>query len=183
MQKLHEEWHELGPVAREMREEIWNRFKDASTVINKKHQGYFDEIRKQEDDNYTAKETLCEKIEALDLAAINSYKAWDEATKAVLDWQEEWRTIGFAPRKLNQKVFERYRTACDAFFAAKGEFYKESKSILAQNLEQKKALCEKAEALKDSTEWKETADKLIQLQKDWKKIGPVNKKVSDEVWT
>lgn len=182
LQKLHEEWHELGPVARELREEIWNRFKDASTVINKKHQGYFDEIRKQEDDNYAAKVALCEKIETLDLTTINSYKAWDDATKTVLDWQEEWRTIGFAPRKLNQKVFERYRTACDAFFAAKGEFYKESKSILAENLEKKKALCEKAEALKDSTEWKETADKLIQLQKDWKKIGPVNKKVSDEVW-
>lgn len=182
LQKLHEEWHELGPVAREMREEIWNRFKAASTVINKKHQSHFDAIRKLEEDNLAAKTILCEKIEALDLTQLTNYKAWDDATQTILAWQDEWRTIGFAPRKMNQKIFERYRTACDAFFAAKAEFYKESKSVLSQNLEQKKALCEKVEALKDNTDWKETSEKMIQLQKEWKTVGPVAKKYSDELW-
>jgi len=182
LQKLHEEWHELGPVAREIREQIWTRFKDASTAINKKHQSYFDSIRKLEEENFEIKIALCEKIEAFDFSNLNNYKAWDEATKTVLAWQEEWRTIGFAPRKVNQKVFDRYRKACDAFFAAKGEFYKETKNVLNQNADKKKALCEKAEALKDSVEWKETADKLIQLQKEWKTVGPVAKKYSDELW-
>lgn len=182
LQKLHEEWHELGPVGREIREQIWTRFKEASTAINKKHQSYFDSIRKLEDENFEAKNALCEKIEAYDFSNLNNYKAWDEATKTVLAWQEEWRTIGFAPRKVNQKIFDRYRKACDAFFAAKGEFYKETKNVLTQNADKKKALCEKAEALKDSTEWKETSDKLIQLQKEWKTVGPVAKKFSDELW-
>lgn len=182
LQKLHEEWHELGPVARELRDQLWNRFREASTAINKKHQSYFDALRKDEDDNYTAKNELCDKIEAFDFSQLNNYKGWDEATKMVLAWQEEWRGIGFAPRKVNQKVFERYRKACDAFFTAKGNFYKESKSVLSDNLEKKNALCEKAEQLKDSTEWKETTDKLIQMQKEWKSIGPVNKKISDEIW-
>ena len=182
LQKLHEEWHELGPVAREIREQIWTRFKEASTVINKKHQSYFDSIRKLEDENYDAKNALCDKIEAFDFSNLNNYKAWDEATKTILAWQEEWRSIGFAPRKVNQKVFDRYRKACDAFFAAKGEFYKETKNVLTVNTEKKKALCEKAEALKDSVEWKETTDKLIQLQKEWKTVGPVAKKFSDELW-
>jgi len=182
LQKLHEEWHELGPVAREIREQIWTRFKEASTVINKKHQSYFDSIRKLEDENYDAKNALCDKIEAFDFSNLNNYKAWDEATKTILAWQEEWRSIGFAPRKVNQKVFDRYRKVCDAFFAAKGEFYKETKNVLTVNTEKKKALCEKAEALKDSVEWKETSDKLIQLQKEWKTVGPVAKKFSDELW-
>jgi len=182
LQKLHEEWHDLGPVAREIREQIWSRFKEASTAINKKHQSYFDSIRKLEDENYEAKNALCEKIEAFDFTSLNNYKAWDEATKTVLAWQEEWRTIGFAPRKVNQKVFDRYRKVCDAFFAAKAEFYKETKNVLTINAEKKKALCEKAEELKDSTEWKETGDKLIQLQKEWKTVGPVAKKYSDELW-
>ena len=182
LQKLHEEWHELGPVAREIREQIWNRFKEASTVINKKHQSYFDTIRKLEDENYEAKTVLCDKIEAFDYSQLNNYKGWDDATKTVLEWQEEWRSIGFAPRKVNQKVFDRYRKACDAFFAAKAEFYKETKNVLTQNADKKKALCEKAEALKESTEWKETGDKMIQLQKEWKTIGPVAKRLSDELW-
>ena len=182
LQKLHEEWHDLGPVAREIREQIWSRFKEASTAINKKHQSYFDSIRKLEDENYEAKSALCEKIEAFDFRSLNNYKAWDEATKTVLAWQEEWRTIGFAPRKVNQKVFDRYRKVCDAFFAAKAEFYKETKNVLTINAEKKKALCEKAEELKDSVEWKETGDKLIQLQKEWKTVGPVAKKYSDELW-
>lgn len=182
LQKLHEEWHNLGPVSREMREQIWARFKEASTVINKKHQSHFDTIRKLEEENLIAKTALCEKIEAFDYSAIKNYKEWDEATKTVLGWQDEWRGIGFAPRKANQLIFDRYRKSCDAFFAAKGEFYKESKSTLTQNADSKKALCEQAEALKESTDWKETSDKLIALQKEWKTIGPVAKKVSDELW-
>ncbi len=182
LQKLHEEWHEMGPVARDLREQLWNRFKDASTAINKKHQSYFDNIRKLEDDNYIAKNELCEKIETFDFSNINNYRAWDDATKIVLAWQDEWRTIGFAPRKVNQKVFDRYRKACDAFFVAKGEFYKETKNVLTVNSDKKKTLCEKAEELKESVEWKETADKMIQLQKEWKTVGPVPKKMSDDLW-
>ncbi len=182
LQKLHEEWHELGPVARDLREVIWTRFKDASTAINKKHQTYFDTIRKLEDENFVAKSALCEKIEAFDFSNLTSYRAWDDATKIMLTWQDEWRTIGFAPRKVNQKIFDRYRKACDAFFAAKGEFYKGTKNVLTQNADKKKALCEQAEALKDSTDWKETGEKLILLQKEWKAIGPIPKKFSDELW-
>ena len=182
LQKLHEEWHELGPVAREIREQIWNRFKEASTAINKKHQAYYDIIRKQEEENYELKIALIEKIEGFDFSNLNSYRSWDDATKSFLSWQDEWRKIGFAPRKINQKIFDRYRKACDAFFSAKGEFFKETKNVLNQNSDKKKELCEKAEALKDSTEWKETTDKLIQLQKEWKTIGPVAKKYSDELW-
>ena len=182
LQKLHDEWRETGPVAREFREEIWNRFKAASAVINRKHQGHFDEIRKIEEDNLVAKTALCEKVEAFDFSSLNSYKAWDEATKTIMGWQEEWRTIGFAPRKSNHKIFDRYRAACDAFFNAKAEFYKASKNVLSDNLEKKKALCEQAEKLKDSTDWKETSETLIRLQKEWKTIGPVAKKYSDEVW-
>jgi len=182
LQKLHEEWHELGPVAREIREQIWARFKDASTAINKKHQSYFDSIRKLEEENLVTKTELCEKIEAFDFSNLNNYRLWDDATKTILAWQEEWRSIGFAPRKVNQKIFDRYRKACDAFFAAKGEFYKETKNVLTVNSEKKKALCAQAEALKDSTDWKETGEKLILLQKEWKTIGPVAKKYSDELW-
>ena len=182
LQKLHEEWHELGPVAREIREQIWNRFKEASTAINKKHQAYYDIIRKQEEENYELKIALIDKIEGFDFSNLNSYRAWDEATKSFLSWQDEWRKIGFAPRKINQKIYDRYRKACDKFFLAKGEFFRETKSVLNQNSEKKKELCEKAEALKDSVEWKETTDKLIQLQKEWKTIGPVAKKYSDELW-
>jgi len=182
LQKLHEEWHELGPVAREIREQIWNRFKEASTAINKKHQAYYDIIRKQEEENYELKIALIEKIEGFDFSNLNSYRAWDEATKSFLAWQDEWRKIGFAPRKINQKIYDRYRKACDKFFLAKGDFFRETKSVLNQNSEKKKELCEKAEALKDSIEWKETTDKLIQLQKEWKTIGPVAKKYSDELW-
>ena len=182
LQKLHDEWRELGPVSREHREVIWERFKQASSIINRKHQSHFDEIRMLEDDNLLAKTALCEKIEMLDFSTLNTYKAWDEATQTIMNWQEEWRAIGFAPRKANHRIFERYRAACDAFFNAKATFYKASKNTLNENLEKKKALCEKAEALKDSTDWKETADQLIKLQKEWKMIGPVVKRYSDEVW-
>lgn len=182
LQKFHAEWHELGPVSREQREQVWNRFKEASSVINKKHQSHFDNIRQLEDDNQTAKTALCEKMEAFDYKSLATYKAWDDATQTILAWQEEWRTLGFAPRKVNQQLFDRYRSACDAFFAAKNEFYKASKNVLNQNLDKKKSLCEQAEALKDNTDWKESTDKLIQLQKEWKTVGPIAKKLSDELW-
>lgn len=182
LQKLHEDWHEFGPVARDIREQIWTRFKEASTIINKKHQTYFDIIRKTEDENYTAKIASCEKIESLDLSKFNSYKDWNDATKTVLECQENWRKIGYAPRKVNQKIFDRYRKACDTFFITKGEFFKQTKSGLTQNAELKKILCEKAETLKDSVDWKETGDKFIQLQKEWKTIGHISKKNSDELW-
>ncbi len=182
LQKLHEEWHELGPVARDLREEVWNKFKAASTVINKKHQAHFDDIRAIEDQNLEKKIALCERIEAIETSVLKTYKDWDKATKDILDLQEEWRSIGFAPRKSNQKAFERYRDACDKFFGAKAEFYKEIKTSLNENLEKKKALCEKAEALKESTDWKAASDEFIKMQKEWKTIGPVQKKFSDEVW-
>jgi len=182
LQKLHNEWHETGPVSRELREEIWQRFKNASTVVNKKHQTYFESIRKIEDDNLVAKTALCEKIESIDFSVLKTFSEWEEATKSVLDLQDEWRTIGFAPRKLNQKVFERYRHACDAFFSAKAEFYKQVRNSYAENYRKKVELCEKAESLKDNTDWKETSEKFIQLQKEWKAIGPVPRKYSDELW-
>ena len=182
LQNLHDEWHDLGPVSRDLRDQIWNRFKDASTNINKKHQAHFDAIRKLEDENLQAKNALCEKIESFDYSKLNNYKAWDDATATVIAWQEEWRSIGFAPRKINQKLFDRYRKACDGFFLAKAEFYKASKNVLNQNYEKKKALCEEAEALKDTTDWKESSGKLIQLQKEWKTTGPVAKRYSDELW-
>ncbi|MFV0472610.1 MAG: DUF349 domain-containing protein [Paludibacteraceae bacterium] len=182
LQVLHDEWRELGPVARELREDIWSRFKAASTVINKKHQSFFDDVRENEEENLSKKEALCEQIESIDIEKLSSYKEWDDTTKRVLELQEEWRSIGFAPRKVNQKVFDRYRKVCDTFFSAKANFYKESKAFLNQNLEQKKELCQKAEQMKESTDWKETTNKLIALQKEWKTIGAVPKKYSDEVW-
>jgi len=182
LQKFHEEWHELGPVSRENRDAIWNRFKDASAAVNKMHQSHFDAIRKIEEENQALKEALCSKMEAFDFSEIKTYKAWDDATQTILSWQEEWRTLGFAPRNVNQKLFERYRKACDAIFMAKNEFYKASKLILNQNYDKKKALCEQAEAIKDSTDWKEGTDKLIQLQKEWKNVGPLAKRVSDDLW-
>ncbi|HON02422.1 MAG TPA: DUF349 domain-containing protein [Paludibacteraceae bacterium] len=182
LQKLHNEWHEIGPVSRELREEIWQRFKNASTAINKKHQTYFESIRKIEEDNLAAKTALCEKIESIDFSVLKTFSEWEEATKNVLALQDEWRTIGFAPRKLNQKVFERYRHACDAFFSAKAEFFKQVRNSYAENYRKKVELCENAESLKDNTDWKETSEKFIQLQKEWKAIGPVPRKYSDELW-
>lgn len=182
LQKLHEEWHDLGPVARDLRESIWNRFKEASTILHKKHQSYFDEIRKQEEENNETKNALCDALEAFDFSELTNYKGWDEATKKVLNLQAAWRSTGQAPRKVNQKLFDRYRKACDLFFSAKAEFFRESKNTLVENAEKKRALCEKAEELKESTDWKETSSKLIQLQKEWKVIGSTTKKESDELW-
>jgi chromosome segregation ATPase len=182
LQQLHDEWRETGPVARDLREEIWSRFKNASTVVNKKHQDFFENLRKLEDENMNAKAALCEKIEAVDYKELTSFKAWDEALEKVTAYQAEWRTIGFAPRKNNQKIYERYRKACDAFFTAKTAFLKETKNELSVNMDKKRALCDKAEALKNSVDWKETTDKFIQMQKEWKTIGAVPRKYSDELW-
>ena len=184
LQTLHNEWREIGPVAKELRDEIWNRFKDASTVINKRHQTYFESRKEAETQNETAKIALCEEIEQIvaTLAEVDSYTAWDEKTQAILSMQERWKTIGFASRKNNTILFERFRQSCDTFFAAKAEYFKKAKENLNANLDKKRALCEKAEALKESTDWKATTDALVALQKEWKQIGPVAKKHSDIVW-
>jgi hypothetical protein len=182
LQKLHQEWREIGPVAREFREEIWSRFRKASAVINKKHQDHFDALRGLEQRNLEEKTKLCEEMETIDYSKITSFKEWDEQNKRVLELQDKWKTIGFAPKKYNVKIFERFRTACDTFFQKKSEFYKNIKETMDANLEKKKALCEQVEALKESQDWKETSDKLIALQKEWKTIGPVSRKYSDSIW-
>ncbi|MDR0864749.1 MAG: DUF349 domain-containing protein [Candidatus Symbiothrix sp.] len=182
LQKLHQEWREVGPVAREIREELWARFKKASSVINKKHQDHFDALRNLEQRNLEEKTLLCEEMEAIDYSKLVSFKEWDEQNKRVLELQDKWKTIGFAPKKNNVKIFERFRAACDIFFQKKGDFYKGIKETMDVNLDKKKELCEQAEALKDSQDWKETTDKLISLQKKWKTIGPVSRKFSDTVW-
>ena len=182
LQKLHEEFREIGPVTKELREEIWTRFKTASTVINKRHQQHFEELKQRENDNLEKKTAICEAVESLDYNTLNTYTLWNEKTQEIIALQEEWKTIGFAPQKMNTKIFERFRAACDTFFLRKGEFYKNMKDNLTVNLEKKIALCEKAEALQNSTDWKATADKLANLQREWKAIGPVPKKQSDAIW-
>ena len=182
LQKLHEEFREIGPVTKELREEIWTRFKTASTVINKRHQQHFEELKQRENDNLEKKTAICEAVESLDYNTLNTYTLWNEKTQEIIALQEEWKTIGFAPQKMNTKIFERFREACDTFFQRKGEFYKNMKDNLTVNLEKKIALCEKAEALQNSTDWKATADKLANLQREWKAIGPVPKKQSDAIW-
>lgn len=182
LQKLHQEYRETGPVAKELREEIWNRFKAASTVINKRHQQYFDDIRKREEDNLARKTALCERIEALIAEPNQNFADWEKHTKEIIDIQTEWKTIGFAPQKMNVKIFERFRESCDKFFSAKTEYFKVLKETYKANADKKRALIEKAKELKDSTEWKKTADKLIALQKEWKTIGVVPKKLGDQLW-
>lgn len=182
LQALHQEFKETGPVAKELREEIWARFKAASTAVNKRHQQYFEELKQKEEENLTHKTALCEKIEAVDLTAIKTATAWEAQTQQIIEMQKEWRTIGFAPQKMNVKIFERFRGACDRFFTEKAAFFKRLKEEQAQNLAKKTELCEKAEALKDSTDWKATADKLMQIQKEWKTIGAVPKKHSESLW-
>ena len=182
LQSLHEEWRGIGPVAKEMREEIWNRFKEASTVINKRHQQYFETIKATEQANEQSKIALCEEIEAIDLSSLQSFSAWDEMTKKVLDMQERWKAVGFASRKVNAQLFERFRKSCDLFFSRKADYYKSVKDTMSVNLEKKRALCEQAEALKESTDWRAVSDKLTQLQKEWRMIGAVPRKYSDTVW-
>lgn len=183
LQDLHDKWREIGPVAKEQREEIWNRFKDASAVINKKYQAFFEERKAAECANEEAKNALCEQIEAISLDELKSFAAWDEKTKAVLQAQEEWKKLGFASRKTNAALFTRFRSLCDNFFSSKATYFKSVKDDLSENLAKKLTLCEKAEELKDSTDWKKTTDKLIALQNEWKSIGAVPKKQSDAVWT
>ena len=182
LQKLHQQWKEIGPVSKELREELWTRFKNASTAINKKHQAHFEGLKSREQENLDAKTAICEEIEAIDMDALKTFKDWEEMNKQVIALQEKWKTIGFAPKKANVKIFERFRAACDAYFNRKNDFYKAIKNDMERNLELKKALCEKAEALKDSTDWKDSTDKLIALQKEWKTIGSVARKHSDTIW-
>lgn len=182
LQNLHVEFRDCGPVAKDLREEIWKRFKDASSIINKRHQQHFEEIKNKEQANLEAKTALCEQLESVDLTELNSAQKWNDMTQKVIELQEEWKKIGFAPQKLNGKIFERFRAACDKFFTAKSEFFKNLKESTSQNLKLKLALCEKAEELKESTDWKKTTEILTQLQKEWKAIGPVAKKESEIVW-
>ena len=180
--KLHQEYREIGPVNKELREEIWQRFKAASTVINKRHQQHFDDLRAREEDNLQKKTVLCEKIEAINKEEKKNSADWERLTKDIMDIQAEWKTIGFAPQKMNVKIFERFRAACDEFFANKAEFFKNMKEAFKENADKKRALIEKAKALQDSTEWRSTSDKLIALQKEWKTIGIVPKKLGDQLW-
>ncbi|WP_251967220.1 DUF349 domain-containing protein [Parabacteroides sp. AD58] len=182
LQKLHQQWREIGPVAKDLREELWSRFKAASTVINKRHQQHFENLKAKEQENLEAKTAICEQIEGIDYAVLKTFKDWDEKNNEVLALQQKWRTIGFTPKKHNTKIFERFRAACDVFFTKKTEFYKAIKAEMEKNLEKKRALCEKAEALKDSTDWKGTTEKLIALQKEWKTIGQVTRRHSDSIW-
>ena len=182
LQKLHQEFRETGPVAKELREEVWARFKTASTIINKRHQQHFESLRAKEEDNLTKKTALCEKIEEIAKEEIKTAGEWEKKTKDIIAIQAEWKTIGFAPQKMNVKIFERFRAACDDFFSKKAEFFKNMKQQFAENADKKRALIEQAKALQDSTEWKSTSDKLIALQKEWKTIGMVPKKLGDKLW-
>ncbi|MCR5818067.1 MAG: DUF349 domain-containing protein [Prevotella sp.] len=182
LQKLHQEYREIGPVAKELREEIWQRFKAASTVINKRHQQHFDDLRAREEENLAKKTALCERVEAICNEENKNTADWEKHTKEIIDIQTEWKTIGFAPQKMNVKIFERFRAACDAFFASKAEHFRELKDSFKENADKKRALIEKAKALQDSTDWRSTSDKLIALQKEWKTIGVVPKKLGDQLW-
>ena len=182
LQTLHQEWKEIGPVAKELREEIWNRFKEASTVVRKRHQEFFEARKAKEEENLQRKSELCEQVEAISTDGLKTFAEWDAKTKEIIDLQAVWKTIGFAPQKVNTQIFERFRAACDKFFTEKASYFRAVKDELNQNLQKKKALVEQAEALKDSTEWKQTSDALIELQRQWKTIGAVPRKVSDELW-
>ena len=182
LQELHEKWRETGPVAKEIREEIWQEFKDASAEINKRYQAFFEERKQREQANEAAKTALCERIEAITPDTLTSYSAWNKATETIMEAQKEWKTLGYASRKANNQLFSRFRATCDAFFAAKGEFFKTMKNNLAENLAAKTKLCEEAEALAASTEWRKTSDELVELQKKWRSIGAVPKKHSDQIW-
>ena len=182
LQKLHQEYREIGPVSKELRDEIWNRFKAASTVINKRHQQHFEGLRAKEEDNLAKKTALCERVEAIAAEENKTGADWERRTKEIIEIQTEWKTIGFAPQKMNVKIFERFRAACDDFFGRKAEYFRSLKDSFKENAEKKRALIEKAKALQDSTDWKSTGDKLINLQKEWKTIGMVPKKLGDQLW-
>ena len=182
LQTLHQEWKETGPVAKEIREDVWAKFKEASTIINKKHQAYFDAIKAREEENLTKKTALCEQLEAFDTENLKNFADWDGITQKIKELQAEWKTIGFAPQKMNTAIFERFRQGCDAFFEKKNAFFKDLKEELNTNLAKKKELVEKAEALMESTDWRSTGDILINLQKQWKEIGTVPRKYSEDLW-
>jgi hypothetical protein len=182
LQKLHQEFRETGPVAKEQREEIWNRFKAASTIVNRRHQQHFEEIKEKEQRNLDEKTVICEIVEGMEYDKMTSFQDWQDKTDEILALQAKWKTIGYAPQKLNTTIFERFRAACDEFFKQKAEYFKNLKNGMNENLEKKKAMCEQAEALKDSTDWKATSEALNKLQKEWKKIGPVSKKHSESIW-
>ena len=182
LQKLHAEYREIGPVSKDLRDEIWNRFKAASTVINKRHQQHFEGIRAKEEENLARKTALCEKVEAIAAQENKGSGDWEKHSKEIIDIQAEWKTIGFAPQKMNVKIFERFRAACDDFFGRKAEYFKNVKTTFKENADKKRALIEKAKALQDSTDWRSTSDKLIALQKEWKTIGMVPKKLGDQLW-
>lgn len=182
LQELHDKWREIGPVAKDIREEIWNKFKDASAIVNKRYQAFFEERKARERENEEKKTAICERVEALDFDNVKSYAAWDQLTKEILAAQEDWKKLGFASKKVNNSLFARFRETCDNFFAKKAEYFKNMRDNHAANLEKKTALCERAEALKESNDWKKTADELVELQKEWKTVGPVEKKHSDAVW-
>ena len=182
LQKLHQEFRETGPVAKEQREEIWNRFKTASTAVNRRHQQHFEEIKEKEQHNLDEKIVICEIVEGMEYDKMITFQDWHDKTEEILALQAKWKTIGFAPQKMNTKIFERFRKACDDFFKRKAEHFKSIKGSMNENLEKKKQMCERAEALKDSQDWKNTAEILTKLQKEWKEIGPVAKKYSDPIW-
>lgn len=182
LQKMHQEYRVIGPVAKELREDLWLRFKEASTTINRRHQEHFEKLKAGEQENLDKKTVICEIVEGFEYDTLKNFTDWETKTKEVIALQAKWKTIGFAPQKMNMKVFERFRAACDEFFHHKAEFFKEAKSRMTENLAKKNALCEQAEALKESTDWKETTDILMKLQKDWKELGPVQKKYSEPVW-
>ncbi|MBF1543753.1 MAG: DUF349 domain-containing protein [Prevotella salivae] len=183
LQELHQQFREVGPVAKELRDEVWTRFKAASTIINKRHQQHFDELRAKEEDNLVKKTALCEKVEDIVKDEHKGANEWEKLTKEIIDIQAEWKKIGFAPQKMNVKIFERFRAACDDFFSKKAAFFKEMKQRYNENIAKKQSLIEKAEALMESTDWKVTTDKMIALQKEWKTIGAVPKKAGDELWS
>lgn len=182
LQNFHQQWREIGPVAKEFRDEIWERFKAASTEINKKHQSHFENLKGQEENNLIEKTAICDTLKAIDYSQLKNFKDWDEKSHEIIALQAKWKTIGFVPKKVNSQIFEQYRALCDTFFEKKAEFFKHQKDDMEENLNKKKALCEKAEALKDSTDWRKTTDELIAIQKEWKTIGAVPRKYSDAIW-
>lgn len=182
LQNFHQQWREIGPVARELREEIWTRFKNASTAINKKYQTHFESLKGREEENLVEKTAICDALKNIDYSTLTSFKEWDEKSKEVIELQAKWKTIGFVPKKVNNQIFEEFRSLCDAFFEKKSEFFKGVRGEMDENLDKKRALTEQAKVLKDSTDWKSTTDKLIAIQKEWKTIGPVPRKYSDAIW-
>ena len=182
LQDLHNKWRQIGPVAKELRDDIWNRFREASAEINKRYQAFFEERKAREAENETAKTTLCERLEAIDFATMQTFNAWEQATKQVMELQAEWRTLGFASKKANRQLFARFRSRCDAFFAAKADFFRNTREELSANLARKQQLAAEAEELAQSTDWKKTTDRLVEMQKEWRTIGAVPKKYSDALW-